>query len=752
MGRARAWLVVLALALCVGACKSDEKTGGAPSAAQAKPAVPAPKGLMAEAVVPKPAELLADMRKAVGGPMMLLPKTVGGAVVNVLGLPITAAEMFDENLPVVAAVASVNGAPAMAGAVHVKDGERLVSRLTGGADATFTARAEGDFTWLSAKPNTLKRPLQKATLAVVDHYLVVATSEAAVRGLGPYLARTAGPRKPPDKQLAIDITADAFGGDIGKRAARLRELTAALPVPKSIAPLIDVGGGLDALIALLADLGAGSAELALTERALALKMELKARDGEAAKRLSARGALELSELLKLPDDTVAAIAWSETASGRKQRAELRAKRVVKQLGEGVDPDAAKSVSTSIAALATGRGDRTFMGLRAAGSVAPASTASVVSMSPTGCEGLVVTVAGLSGAAAAATAAAWRACVEREATRSSTTFPGCISLSDQGLGTGLRGTCLALGHACAPDGPSCIVLVEGAGTASAGGGAGGAGTAAADGCSTGGAGGGGAARVGSCCVRAAPPPTSLRMIVGAWGRGGTFRPGSGGAWAACRAFREKGTARAALGGTAMELDSGVSEDSSRVTAKEERLAGEAGRCRLASRGWLAWPCGDKGSIGGGGGSTCLLVCCCCCCGGGGGGGGGGCCCCCCSSCGGCCCCRSCAACGWWLVGEGGFWGVEEGKILGMEELLGAPGLAAARETRNFVWRTRLLGATFQRLGRGVWRNWSDWRGRSCNKNLSLQASRSGGMTAKALSMMSTWTDWRAGSRAALGRTQ
>ena len=201
-------LTALAFVLSpMSGCTCAESTE-TPPPATVKPAAPAPAGIAFELAVRSPSTLLTEIREAMAGPMLLLPKSVGGMAVNLFGLPVTAAELIDEKLPIVGAGLAVGkgGEATMhtAFAVHVRDGRRLVAHLTQGPDATFDVKVDGDLSWLTAKDN-LRQARLPATLAVVDNYLVIGDDERAVAGLGPYLATNLARTEPSDADLVITV-------------------------------------------------------------------------------------------------------------------------------------------------------------------------------------------------------------------------------------------------------------------------------------------------------------------------------------------------------------------------------------------------------------------------------------------------------------------------------------------------------------------------------------------------------------------
>src|SRR5690606_36379970 len=79
--RKRTALLGLCAVLAIAPACQDDAPPAPPAAPQP---VPAPPGLLAELVIARPDRALGQVREAAGGPMLLLPRTVGGVLVNVL--------------------------------------------------------------------------------------------------------------------------------------------------------------------------------------------------------------------------------------------------------------------------------------------------------------------------------------------------------------------------------------------------------------------------------------------------------------------------------------------------------------------------------------------------------------------------------------------------------------------------------------------------------------------------------------------
>lgn len=348
--RLLALVAVVAIAGCSG-CR-DESTMGAGPSAVVKAPVPAPAALAAEVQVARPATLIASVRAAAGGSALFLPRTVGGSTASLLGLPIQIAELVDEQLPIVGAIALPKDTIQVAFAVHVSDPARLTTFVAGGRDATFTADREGEVTWL--RPRQADRRVSvEAAVGLVDNYLVAGNDEAAVRALGPYLTRTLAAKPVPQSDMHVAVT----GAAAGPLRARLEGLSALkLPVPAPIAAWLPAGDLSETLRTLLEGVGAGTIDLRLGER-----LEIEARfEREGADRPD----VSPKALLELPHDVVAAIAWADRVDDRVAQSEARAAALRKAIAGSERDEAA--IREALAQVARGMGERLTLGLRCTG--------------------------------------------------------------------------------------------------------------------------------------------------------------------------------------------------------------------------------------------------------------------------------------------------------------------------------------------------------------------------------------------------
>lgn len=355
--------VVALLPLLVGlasGCDACGKGGTGPSSSANAPLppAPAPADLSAEVQLPRPHDLLRDLRAAAGGPALFLPRSVGALVVNAVGFPITAAEVVDEQVPLVAAMSGTGGERRLAVAVHVLDREKLVTIVGGGKDAFFAFERDGERVWFEPRPSA--RPAElTGTVALVDNYLVLGTDRAAVEHLGPYLARTLGPRA---KREGPDVTVE-LKAPLVPPGASLRSLAAELPLPPELGAVVDLPALADELVARLGATKGGRVTFDMTPERIELTARL-----ESAQGLPPQPVVPRTQLLNLPDDVVVALAWADQAQTRQDSAVRRAEQLKTLLGKppAEKPDAHPDPAPAMAAVARGMGDRHTLALRCTG--------------------------------------------------------------------------------------------------------------------------------------------------------------------------------------------------------------------------------------------------------------------------------------------------------------------------------------------------------------------------------------------------
>src|SRR5262245_42843330 len=136
---------------------------------------------------------------------------------TLLGLPATSADLIDVDLPLTGVMLDQGGPePVLVMAVHVKSGRELVARLSAGADAKYSARADAanSLTILEGKPGKASTDV---TIGVIGNYLVAAPNADDLAKAGPYAARTLPKRPLPAEPMRVDLKKSALTGQIAKR-------------------------------------------------------------------------------------------------------------------------------------------------------------------------------------------------------------------------------------------------------------------------------------------------------------------------------------------------------------------------------------------------------------------------------------------------------------------------------------------------------------------------------------------------------
>ncbi len=356
----RRWLAVLLLCLPAG-CDGCGKDGSGSSSTGVNaplPPVPAPADLTAEMHLPRPQELLRELRAAAGGPALFLPRSLGAAVVNAVGFPITAAEVVDEQVPLVAAMSGTGASRKLAVAVHLLDREKLVTIVGGGKDAFFDFKRDGEKVWFEPR-SSARAPEVPGTVALVDNYLVFGTDREAVEKLGPYLARTLGPKAKRDgPDVVVDLVAPVV-----PPGASLKALAAKLPLPRELGAMVDMPALVDELVARLGDTKGGHIAVDVTNERIELTARLEPKAALPAQPVTPR-----ENLLSVPDDVVVALTWADQAKTREASAAHRAEQLKTLLGKPTEEpsDEPSDPAPAMASVARGMGDRHTLALRCTG--------------------------------------------------------------------------------------------------------------------------------------------------------------------------------------------------------------------------------------------------------------------------------------------------------------------------------------------------------------------------------------------------
>jgi len=345
--------MALAVTGCDG-CRGDDDRA-ASGAIAPKPPAPAPADLVAKLRLSRPKETLRALRAAAGGPAIFLPRSLGTMVVNAVGFPITAAEVVDEQLPLVAAMSGSGESRHMAAAVHVLDREKLVTIVGGGKAAFFGFEREGERIWFTPNPSA-RKPEIEGSLALIDNYLVLGTDRDAVKHLGPYLARTLGPaarRDGPD--LVVDLDGPLVVPSPGDS---LPELS----LPPELEAAVDLPALVQEWTRRLRSTKGGRIAMSVTDARIELTGRL-----EPSSSLPTRVVVPRSGLLEVPDDVVIALTWADEAEAREASAARRAGQLRALLEiETSDEAEVPALDEAMMKVARGMGDRHILGLRCTG--------------------------------------------------------------------------------------------------------------------------------------------------------------------------------------------------------------------------------------------------------------------------------------------------------------------------------------------------------------------------------------------------
>ena len=398
-------LAALALAASPAGCSKPDPQPAPVPLIDLSP-VPAPAGLVAELFLPTPDATWAKARIAVGGPALFLPVNAGTLVANLLGMPVTAAQEIDGNVPVLGAVVDTGeGAPPDASAegagaarqraraaigIHVKDGDRLVNLLTRGEGARFDWRMDAttSITLIEPKgtvppgvatngsvgaeaPSSAPAPPARgrAVMGVLGNYLLIGSVLEDLTTVGPYVARTMPKAPVPKEDLAVEIPRAAIDGPILGAAlgfwGKVREL--------AIAPTVE------SWFAILGDVERARVTVVLDEAAhVRFTATPRAGSGAASKAVSEAAVGDVKPLLELPGDALAGLLVRERPEARGEGVGQQVQGLVRLLGQEVPEKEREQITAALRAVAEARGDWFSAGLRWAGTGPTAYARSAVS--------------------------------------------------------------------------------------------------------------------------------------------------------------------------------------------------------------------------------------------------------------------------------------------------------------------------------------------------------------------------------------
>jgi hypothetical protein len=354
------------------------KRSPAPSLEATRPApVPAPAGLVAEIIVARPDRTWDTVRAKLRAATSLVPSSPAVFLGGALGLPLGVLEQLDFNVPIVGAVVEDGGVLAALGAIHVKDGQRVVQLMTS-STPRYTKEAKPGEETVHLVPSVADP--EGPSFAVSGNYLVVGRGKELLERWAPFVTRTLPARPLPIEDIAATATQGALAGPVATRLARLwlswkkdREADDAAMRAKHGGSAPDFGDPAEALadmdaraarfFAILGDFE--EARFAVTvhpsepeapERYRAIA-HLKARSaGPAADELALMTVAPLDPLLALPASAGIAFLTRDSREVRERSAVAQAEAMAKVFGGRLAANDKTKIETALRAFAKGRGD------------------------------------------------------------------------------------------------------------------------------------------------------------------------------------------------------------------------------------------------------------------------------------------------------------------------------------------------------------------------------------------------------------
>ncbi len=373
---------LLALLLAAGApggCRGCDTGAPSEGGGQVAPApAPEPAGLVAEFVVPRPNETWQKARTLAGGSAQLLPQGFPLLAAALLGLPLKAAELIDNDVPLVGAIGAEGGGERLVAGVHVRDAGRFVAALTEGAEARYVARADATplLTVLEARPGGAAG----YALGVLGNYALVGRDVEGLRRLGPYVARTLPGRPAAGGDLALVAKRQGLSGpmrervrgwwasskgllEAGERRERERHGGAEPTFADPSAALAKADAMVTDLVGLLGDLDDVRVAVSLDNGGVHARAELApaGAGGPAGRAFAAMAPGPASPLLELPEGVALALLTRDSADERRRGAGEQA-RALEAIFAGRLPEGdARRVGEALSFWAEGRGDWLVVG-------------------------------------------------------------------------------------------------------------------------------------------------------------------------------------------------------------------------------------------------------------------------------------------------------------------------------------------------------------------------------------------------------
>jgi len=372
---ARVISVLLVIALWpMTACKRS--AGPSPEAARRAP-VPAPAGLVAEIIVAHPDRTWDTVRAKLRATTALVPSSPAVFLGGALGLPLGLLEQLDFNIPIVAAIVEDSGAVAGLGAIHVKDGQRVVQIMTS-STPRFTKEVTPGSETTHLLPATADP--EGPSFAVSGNYLVVGRNKELLERCAPFVTRTLAARPLPAEDIVLTASGGALAGPVAARLGTLwqtwkkdREADDVAMRAKHGGSAPDFGDPAEALadmdakasrfFAVLGDFE--EARLAVTvnptepdaiDRYRATAWLKPRAAGPAAEEMASMTVADIEPLLALPASVGIAFLTRDSRDVRERSAAQQVDALAKVFGGRLAPNDRTKIETALRAFARGRGD------------------------------------------------------------------------------------------------------------------------------------------------------------------------------------------------------------------------------------------------------------------------------------------------------------------------------------------------------------------------------------------------------------
>ncbi|HEX9296663.1 MAG TPA: hypothetical protein VF881_12540 [Polyangiaceae bacterium] len=373
------WAVFTLLLSLTASCKRSPT--GAAGAEGTSTAVPPPAGLVGELILAHPDRTWESVRTSLAAGKGLVPSSPAVFLGGVLGLPLSALEQLDFNVPAVGALVDERDAVTAVLAIHVKDGPRLIELMTTGTPRFVKGVAAGAVTLLGPPP---PEP-STWSLAVADNYLVIGQDKEVLQRCAGFVTRTLPHRPLPSEDLVITSTHDALAGPL---TARLTTIWAAWKQARESEDLAmrakhggsapDFGDPAQALadidtkaakfFAILGDLAEARLAVGIEPKGsgpsyrAVLALKPKPGDGPATQEITTMSVTDAEPLLSLPASVAVALFTHDTAEARDQSSAAQLEAISNILGGRLSPGDKSKIESAFRSWSKGRGDWLTAGL------------------------------------------------------------------------------------------------------------------------------------------------------------------------------------------------------------------------------------------------------------------------------------------------------------------------------------------------------------------------------------------------------